>query len=170
MSKMWQRADFWPAEPKLQSPADDFARGVAEGRRTVEAEFASERDALLQLIESLETLQPPSPALLTEMLLSAVERLVADIVGAAPIDAALLNARAAALASTIATEAQAVLAVNPGDRAFVDDDRLPFPVISDPALLRGTVEARTSGHVIEDGVASAMGRLRAQIRGLGIPL
>ncbi len=170
MSKMWERADFWPAERVGLPVDDDFARGVAEGRRTVEAELAGEREAMLQLAGSLESLQAPSPSVLTELIVSAVERLVTDIVGNAPIDAALLNERAAALAATIATEAEAILAVNPDDLPLLDDERLPFQLVGDHALARGMVEARLGNGTIEDGVRTALGRLRAEIAALGIIL
>ncbi len=165
MSKMWERADFWPAERLAKAPVDDFARGVAEGRRTVEAELAGEREALLQLAASLEMLQPPSSAVIASLMVVAVERLVSDIAGQAPVDAVLLRERADMLAATIAGEGQMTLTVHPDDVALFDT---VVPVAGDPTLGRGTVQARLGASVYEDGVAPALERLRAEIVRMGL--
>ena len=170
MSKMWERADFWPVERAGVPTADDYARGLADGRRAAEAEYAGDREAIVQLAAGLEALQPPSPALLTELIVTAVERLVSDIVGAVPTDMALLNERATALAEMIAGESEAVLAVNPEDIPLIDRDRLSVRVISDGALARGTITARNGSVSAEDGVSSALSRFRASIAALGIAL
>lgn len=164
MSKIWERADFWPADRVVLPVADDFARGVAEGRRTVEAELAAEREALLQLAQGLETLEAPAAGLLASLMIAAVEQLVIDIVGSAPINGALLAERAAALSAFVATETAAVLVVNPYDAELLGD----IAVIGDPALPRGTVQARAGAVTVEDGVASALARLRSEIEAMGI--
>jgi flagellar assembly protein FliH len=166
MSKMWERADFWPADRVASPVADEFTRGVAEGRRTVESELAAEREALLQLIAGLEALEVPSPGSLAALMMAAVERLVTDIAGNAPVDQALLEERAEALSVFIAGEREMVLAVNPDDVAVFGDRA----VIGDPALSRGTVQLRVGEAVIEDGVTSALARLRAEIAAMGIAL
>jgi flagellar assembly protein FliH len=166
MSKMWERADFWPADRVASPVADEFTRGVAEGRRTVEAELAAEREALLQLIAGLEALEAPSPGPVAALMMAAVERLVTDIAGNAPVDRALLEERAAALSALIVGESELVLAVSPDDVALFGDRA----VIGDPALPRGTVQARVGEAVIEDGVTSALARLRAEIAAMGIAL
>jgi flagellar assembly protein FliH len=165
MSKMWERADFWPAERVGQPVADDFARGVAEGRRTVEAELAGEREALLQLVQTLEYLQPPSSGLIASLIVEAVERLVTDIAGNAPVDAALLRERANALSILFAGEAGFVLALHPEDAKVLEG---AIPVVADPMLPRGTVQARTKSGTYEDGVIPALDRLRGEIARLGI--
>ena len=165
MSKMWERADFWPAERVVQPIADDFARGLAEGRRTVEAELAGEREALLQLAGSLETLAPPSSGSIAALIVEAVERLVRDIAGQATVDGVLLRERADALSAMIAGESETLLAVHPDDVMFFDGE---MPVLCDPALDRGTVQARFGGTVYEDGVMPALERLRSEIVRLGI--
>ena len=120
MSKMWERADFWPAERAGQPVADDFALGIAEGRRTVELELAGEREAILQLAESLEALQPPSSGLIAALIVEAVERLVTDIAGNAPVDADLLRERADALSVLLAGETSLVLVLHPEDAALLE--------------------------------------------------
>ena len=165
MSKMWERADFWPAERVAMPPVDEFARGVAEGRRTAAAEVAGEREAILQLAASLEALQPPSSGLIASLIMTAVERLVSDIAGHAAIDADLLRERADALAATIAGEGETVLAVHPDDVAMLENG---FSVVGDATLAPGTVQARTAGSTYEDGVMPALARLRGEIARLGM--
>jgi flagellar assembly protein FliH len=165
MSKMWERADFWPTERIVRGEQDDFAQGLAEGRRTVEAELAGEREALFQLAGSLETLQPPSSALIASLIVMTVERLVIDIAGNVPIDGALLRERADSLAALIREEGNFVVAVHPDDMPILDS---ALPVVSDPALDRGTVQARTASEMREDGVMPALSRLRAEIARLGL--
>lgn len=166
MSKMWERADFWPAERVALPEADDFGRGLAEGRRTVEAELAGEREALHQMARGLATLETPSTGLLASLMMAAVERLVIDIAGKAPVDRDLLAERAATLAAFIAGEAEPILVANPDDIALLGD----MPVIADPALPHGTVQARVGDRVVEDGVTSALARLRVEIEAMGISL
>lgn len=166
MSKMWERAELWPADRASGAPTDDeYARGVAEGRRTVEAEVASERDVLLQLAVSLEALQSPSVALIASLTVASVERLVLDIAGTVPIDGALLRERADALAAIVSDQSDVVLAVHPDDAHFFD---ATMPTIGDRTLSRGTVEARTATSVHEDGVVPALQRMHAEISRLGL--
>jgi flagellar assembly protein FliH len=167
MSKNWARADFWPTDRAVPAVADDYARGLADGRATVEAEFASDREALAQLVAGLDVLTPLSPGALVSLMLATVERLVSDIVGAAPIDAELLNERASALAAFVAGEAEPVLALNPDDLALLADQQLAVGLVADPALARGTVEARTASMVAEDGVGPALARLQREFARLG---
>jgi hypothetical protein len=165
MSKMWERADFWPTEPSAAPVQDDFARGLAEARRTVEAELAGEREALLQLVTSLEVLQSPSSALIASLIVAAVEQFVTDIAGQAPVDGALLRERAESLAASIAEECHPVLVVHPDDAALLE---LAVPVVGDPLLARGTVQLRTECSIHEDGVAPALDRMRTQMSRLGL--
>lgn len=168
MSKTWARTDFWPSERVDAPVADDYARGIADGRRTVEAEFASDRAALAQMVANLEVLTPPSPEALVSLMLAAVERLVRDIAGAATIDAALLDERAMALAALVAGEGEAVLALHPDDVALLGDARQAVRVIADPALGRGTIEARSGVSLAEDGVGPALTRLHREFLRLGM--
>lgn len=168
MSKLWERAEFWPTE-RLPgaSVEDDYARGVAESRRTIEAELASEREALLQLAGSLEALQPPSVALIASLIVTSVERLVLEIAGKAPIDGGLLRERAEALAAIVADQGDVVLALHPDDAPLLDPI---MPTIGDPALPRGTVEARTRTMVYEDGVRPALERMHVEMARLGLTI
>lgn len=167
MSRNWARAEFWPTDRVTEPAADDYARGLAAGRATVEAELAGEREALAQLVASLESLAPPSTEVLVSLMLATVERLVRDVVGAAPIDAVLLNERAGALAAFVANEVEPVLALNPDDVALLDNSHLTVRLVADPALARGTVEARSAAMSVEDGVGPAIARLHREFARLG---
>lgn len=166
MSEMWQRADVWPSErvEALVSPeADAYARGLAEGRRTVEAELAGEREAMVQLMHGLEVLEAPDVGRAATMMIVAVERLVSNIAGNAAIDATLLTERVEALAACMVTETEAVLVAHPDDVAL-----LGGRAIADATLTRGTVQLRVGDRTVEDGVEAALERLRSQLRAMGI--
>jgi flagellar assembly protein FliH len=186
MSNLWsprlrdeaQRADFWPSDgaesgaptPGISAEAEAFARGLEEGRRTVEAEFAGEREALLQMVHAADALAFPTPGMLASMMVTAVERLVSDIVGNAPVDAVLLRERAAALASLIAVNMAPVLFVHPQDAVLIDVDRLDVAIATDAELSRGSLQIRAGDERAEDGVQAALQRFRAQIAEMGIAL
>jgi flagellar assembly protein FliH len=184
MSDMWprrlrdeaRRADFWPPNgsapvaPAASCEAEAFARGLEEGRRTVEAEFAGEREALLQMVQAAEALEFPTSGMLASMMVAAVERLVTDIAGKAPIDSALLHDRAEALAGVIAVNMAPVLFVHPDDVVLLDVDRLDLAITTDAELSRGSLQIRAGDERAEDGVQAALSRLRAQIADMGIAL
>ncbi len=76
-----------PASPEAAPPISEYldpeairdqayADGLAEGRRTVEAELAAERDAVARLAEVLENLRPEPPRELGLLLAETVKRLV----------------------------------------------------------------------------------------------
>ncbi len=166
MSKMWERAEFWPTERREIAPEEnDLARAVAEARRTVEAEFASEREALLQLAGSLEVLQPPSATVIASLIVASVERLVVDIAGNATIDCDLLCERAAQLAAIVADQGEVMLAVHPDDAHLLGST---ISTIGDRSLSRGTVEARTSTTTHEDGVRPALERMHVEMARMGL--
>lgn len=182
MSNLWsprlrdaaQRADFWPVDTAMSEPvpvsaeADAFVRGLEQGRRTVEIELAAEREALLQLVQSCEALEPPAAGAMASLMLATVERLVRDITGAAPINGDLLSERAAALAAQIAGESAPMLVLHPDDLPLIDPDRLGVPVATDDTLTRGAVQARAGDAQFEDGVQAALVRLRAQMDAMGV--
>jgi flagellar assembly protein FliH len=184
MSNLWsprlrdeaRRADFWssdhvaPIAPAASAEANAFARGLEEGRRTVEAEVAGEREALLQMVQAADALEFPTPGMLASMMVCAVERLVSDIAGDAPIDATLLNERAEALASLIAASMAPVLFVHPDDAVLFDADRLDVAIATDAELSRGALQIRAGDERAEDGVQAALGRFRGQIADMGIAL
>lgn len=141
-----------------------YARGLAEGRRTVEAELEAERDAIARLAENLTGLKPEPTLPLAMLLAETVDRLVRQIAGEVEIDGLKLLARAKAAAELIGEATQpARLKVHPDDVALFDDAALDIPVEADAALDRGTVIVETADGWIEDGPVVRLERLRAEL-------
>ena len=151
-----------PAEAALA--ADPFARGLAEGQRVAEAAFAVERQHLLALIAGAEALQDEPSEELAQLIAETVERLVRQIVEAAPIDAAWLRAQAETAAALVADADKArTLWVHPEDAALLADSPLALPIAADPSMMRGTVRIETSAGWIEHGRAVHLAELRAAL-------
>jgi flagellar assembly protein FliH len=148
----------------LRARTDAYAEGYEEGRRTVELEYAAERDALTRLVDSLQVLQPEPTNALALLLAETVDRLVREVVGQVDIDAVLLLARAKAAAELIGENVEpSKLRANPED--LIHLERAPFhiPLQGDPTLPRGTILLETGHGWIEDGPAVRLERLRARL-------
>jgi flagellar assembly protein FliH len=143
---------------------DAFALGLEEGRKTVEAEFAAERDALGRLAESLAALRPEPANALALLLAETVDRLVRQVVGEVEIDANLLLARAKAAAELVAKDVEpTMLRAHPDDIRYLEAARLDVPLHADPTLTRGALVLETGHGWIEDGPAVRLDRLRAEL-------
>jgi len=163
--------DFQPVEPTAEDiEAGAYARGYEDGRATVEAEFAAERDALARLAETLEVLQPQPANALALLLAETVDRLVREVVGQVEIDPITLLARAQAAAELVAREAQpSKLHAHPDDLVHLREARLDVSFEADPALPRGTIVLETGEGWIEDGPAVRLERLRAELDLMAAP-
>lgn len=151
-------------EDAISVEAAAYARGLEEGRRTVESEYAAERDALARLAESLEVLQPQPANALALLLAETVDRLVRDVVGAVDIDPVTLLARAKAAAELVATNAAPTkLRAHPDDLPYLEQAALDLRLEADRALPRGTIIVETGEGWIEDGPAIRLERLRAEL-------
>jgi len=143
---------------------DPFALGLAEGQRLAEAAFVAERHQLLALLASAEALQDEPSEELAQLIAETVERLVRQIVAAAPIDAIWLQAQAETAASMVADADKArTLWVHPEDAALLADCPLTLAIESDPAMVRGTVRLETSTGWIEHGRAVYLDELRTAL-------
>lgn len=148
-------------EPDLEDP---FALGLAEGQRLAEAAFVAERHQLLALLAGAEALQDEPSEELAQLIATTVERLVRQIVAAAPIDAEWLQAQAETAASMVADADKArTLWVHPEDAALLADCPLTLAIESDPAMVRGTVRLETSTGWIEHGRAVYLDELRTAL-------
>lgn len=157
-------SDSLPVDMACQVEEIAFARGVAEGRRTVEAEFAAERDALVQLAESLQTLKPEPTLPLAMLLAETVDRLVKEVAGEVEIDGLTLLARAKAAAALIGEATQpARLKAHPDDAALLAEAALDVALEADASLPRGTVMIETADGWIEDGPIIRLERLRTEL-------
>ncbi len=143
-----QAAEESVDEPDLDDP---FALGLAEGQRLAEAAFVAERHQLLALLAGAEALQDEPSEELAQLIAETVERLVRQIVAAAPIDAEWLQAQAETAASMVA------------DAALLADCPLTLAIESDPAMVRGTVRLETSTGWIEHGRAVYLDELRTAL-------
>ncbi|WP_332817020.1 FliH/SctL family protein [Sphingopyxis sp.] len=162
-------ADVRETEAAPQSPDDldlddPFARGLAEGQRVAEAAFVAERHQLLALLAGAEALQDEPSEELAQLIAETVERLVRQIVAAAPIDAEWLRTQAQTAADMVADADKArSLWVHPEDAALLIDCPLTIALESDPAMMRGTVRIETSTGWIEHGRAVYLDELRAAL-------
>lgn len=153
-----------PSAVPIDQDDDPFARGLAEGQRIAETAHQMERTQLLNLIASTKALQDEPSEELAQLIAETVERLVHQIVEAAPIDAEWLKNQAEIAAAMVAEADKArTLWVNPADAALLYDAELKLPVESDPAMMRGTVRIETSAGWIEHGRAVYLDELRSAL-------
>jgi len=122
-----------------------------------------------QLVAGLEALRPEPPAMLAGLIAETVGRLVRQIVGAAPVDAELLLARAEAAAALVIDETRPRLRLCPADHARLADAGLAIDLFSDAALAPGTILIETQDGWIEDGPQAGLARLAAQLDRMGVP-
>jgi flagellar assembly protein FliH len=141
-----------------------FALGCEEGRKTVEAEFAAERDALGRLAESLAVLRPEPANALALLLAETVDRLVRQVVGEVEVDADLLLARANQAAQLIGKDVEPTrLRAHPDDIPYLEAGHLDIALHPDATLSRGSIVLETGHGWIEDGPAVRLDRLRAEL-------
>jgi flagellar assembly protein FliH len=155
---------FSSEEQALVQEDQAYARGIEDGRRTAEIDFAEERDAIRRLTGALPNLRPESTLPLAMLLAETVDRLVREIVGEVEIDGLRLLSRAKAAAALIGEATQpARLRVNPQDAALLADAQLEVAIEADPHLPRGAVLLETAEGWVEDGPAVRLERLRAEL-------
>ena len=147
-----------------------FALGCEEGRKTVEAEYAAERDALGRLAESLAVLRPEPANALALLLAETVDRLVRQVIGEVEIDANLLLARAKEAAQLVGKDVEPTrLRAHPDDIVYLEAGKLQIPLHPDPSLGRGAIVLETGHGWIEDGPAVRLDRLRAELDKMAAP-
>ncbi|MBK6707402.1 MAG: flagellar biosynthetic protein [Sphingomonadales bacterium] len=147
-----------------EEPADQYARGLAEGQMLAETAFAEERGRLLALVAAANALQPLEPEAVRRLICTTVERLVREIAGAAPIDPDHLRHQvdeATQLAGNSGNDA--VLRLSPEDAALLADADIHLPIIPDALLPPGTLRLESDTCTIEHGRA-------VQLEALGLQL
>lgn len=166
MSRLWPATKSERAAgPRLRSIAQPdrdeiFARGVAHGRATAEAELASERAALAELVASLEALETPRPNSFAGAIEEIAARLAIAAAGAAAIDRALLADRAAAVAAMLAEALPPTrVCFHPDDLVMIDAVALDCPVVAALDVPRGSVRAEAGDSWAADGVREAVARI-----------
>jgi flagellar assembly protein FliH len=171
MSRMWSAKNAVRAqrlrlvEPDLpKAEADPYAAGYAAARMTAATEFNAERTMLLRLIETAATITLSDPEPLATLLAETVLRLVEDVVGVTPVDEGLLRERALALASVIhGADGPVVLRVHPDCLPMLEGLRGDIGVCGDPAVDPGQIVMTVGEGTAEDGVTSALDRVRAAL-------
>jgi len=158
-------------EPDIEAlRAHAFAEGFEQGRQTVLAEFARQREALAELIRSAEVLRPEPNGPLAAVLAETVTRFVRQIVGEVKIDPTTLRERAETLADLVNAECgPARLRLHPDDIAMLDGVDLGVPLAPDHHLASGSIILETGEGWIEDGPQVRLTRLRAQLDAMGLP-
>jgi flagellar assembly protein FliH len=172
-------SDFEPSPRQPQSEpvtnietlrAEAFAEGFEQGRQTVIAEFARDRETLAELIRSAEALQPESGGPLAAVLAETVARFVRQIVGEVRIDPAMLRSRAEAIAELVTAESgPARLRMHPDDIAMLEGLDLGVPLTPDHHLASGQIILETGEGWIEDGPQVRLAKLRAQLDNMVLP-
>lgn len=177
------RTDFIPvsfARPSLRSPVvdqdafdnpaepmtaiDRYTQGFADGRRAAEEAFATERAALLGLVEKANALQPEPSEELALLIGETVYRLVTDIVGKVEIDRDCLKRRATAAAGLVAECDNArTLCVNPEDLPLLEGLETALTLAGDASLSRGDMRIDCSAGWIEHGTSLYLEALRSEL-------
>ena len=156
--------DTLPVDMACQVEEIAYARGLADGRATVEAEMAAERDAVARLAETLPMLKPEPTLPLALLLAETVDRLVREIVGEVDVDGLKLLGRAKAAAALIGEATQpARLRAHPEDAVLLREAALDVAIEPDAGLERGNVLLETADGWVEDGPAVRLERLRAEL-------
>jgi len=151
-------------EEAVSVEARAYAQGYDDARRTVEAEFAAERDALVRLVESLEVLRPEPTNALALLLAETVDRLVREIVGQVDVDPVLLLERTKAAAALVGENVEpSKLRLHPDDLPHLAEAAINLPMEADASLVRGTIVLETGHGWVEDGPVVRLERLRAEL-------
>jgi flagellar assembly protein FliH len=145
-------------DTKEETPqADLYALGFAEGQQMAAQAFEIERAALMKLIASANAV----------LIGEAVDRLVSDIIGNAPIDRDWLNAHAKRAADMVAEcDAARTMWVHPDDLPLIDSNLISLTLMADPDAERGSIRIDCSTGWIEHGTALYLEELRTEL-GLG---
>jgi flagellar assembly protein FliH len=149
--------------------ADLYALGFDEGQQMAAQAFEIERAALMKLIASANTLQSEPSEELAVLIGEAVERLVSEIIGTAPIDRDWLNTHAKRAADMIAEcDSARTMWVHPDDLPLIDSNLISLTLMADPQAERGSIRIDCSTGWIEHGTALYLEELRTEL-GLGGP-
>jgi flagellar assembly protein FliH len=149
--------------------ADLYAFGFEDGQQAACTAFEIERAALMKLIASADALQNEPSEELAVLIGEAVERIVSEIIGNAPIDRDWLNTHARRAADMIAEcDGARTMWVHPDDLPLIDSNLISLTLMADPEAERGSIRIDCSASWIEHGTALYLQELRSEL-GLGGP-
>ncbi len=147
--------------------ADQYALGFEAGQQMAAATFEIERAALMKLIASANALQSEPSEELAVLIGEAVDGLVSEIIGNAPIDRDWLNIHARRAADMVAEcDSARTMWVHPGDLPLIDSNLISLTLMADPEAERGSIRIDCSTGWIEHGTALYLDELRTEL-GLG---
>jgi flagellar assembly protein FliH len=147
--------------------ADLYALGFEEGQQMAAQAFEIERTALMKLIASANALQSEPSEELAVLIGEAVDRLVSEIIGNAPVDRDWLNAHAKRAADMVAEcDAARTMWVHPDDLPLIDSNLISLTLMADPDAESGSIRIDCSTGWIEHGTALYLDELRTEL-GLG---
>jgi flagellar assembly protein FliH len=146
---------------------DLYALGFAEGQQMAAQAFEIERAALMKLIASANALQSEPSEELAVLIGEAVDRLVSEIIGNAPVDSDWLNLHAKRAADMVAEcDSARTMWVHPDDLPLIDSNLISLTLMVDPDAERGSIRIDCSTGWIEHGTALYLDELRTEL-GLG---
>lgn len=149
-------------DPVEQAGREAFIAGFREGERVTREAMEADDAARRVLADAIAQVAGAGEGALASLLSQAVLRLVTQIVGAVPIDEAMLAERCAAVAACIdPDDSKAVLEVNPEDMGLIDASGIAVALSPNSQLPRGCVRLATADGWIEDGPGVRLDRLKA---------
>lgn len=147
--------------------ADQYALGFEAGQQMATATFEIERAALMKLIASANALQSEPSEELAVLIGEAVDGLVSEIIGKAPVDRDWLNIHARRAADMVAEcDSARTMWVHPDDLPLIDSNLISLTLMADPEAERGSIRIDCSTGWIEHGTALYLDELRTEL-GLG---
>lgn len=147
--------------------ADQYALGFEEGQQMATAAFEIERAALMKLIANANALQSEPSEELAVLIGEAVDGLVSEIIGNAPVDRDWLNIHARRAADMVAEcDSARTMWVHPSDLPLIDSNLISLTLMADPEAERGSIRIDCSTGWIEHGTALYLDELRTEL-GLG---
>lgn len=151
-----------------ESAETAYQRGLTEGQALAEISFDIERQALLRLLAGAEALQAELCPQLGQLIASAVEQLVRQIVGDFPVDPAWLQRRVAEASAVLAdADRDRILHLNPADIASLADVDLGMTIRSDPQIPRGGLRIAAGEGWVEHGRPVYLDALRQALNPAG---
>ncbi|WP_293880927.1 hypothetical protein [Sphingomonas sp.] len=171
MSDMWSPGSAARARPlrlvqndNHADVGDPYTTGYAAAVLAMKTELAAERAMLVTLVDAATSIERADPEPLAALLAATVMRLVRDVAGSAPVDEALLKARALVLADAIqGPDGPVTVRVHPDCVALLDGVRNDLSVCGDVSVPPGQIVMVVGGRGAEDGVISALDRVRAAL-------
>jgi flagellar assembly protein FliH len=154
-----------PSVESVEMPTlDMYQAGYDTGRRDAEVAFNVERTQYKALIATANALQSEPSEELAVLIAEAVERLVTQIVGNAPVDRDWLNHHAARAAALVADcDAARTMWLHPDDLPLIDGDQISLTLMADPNADRGSIRIECSNGWIEHGKALYLEAMRAEL-------